>query len=94
MQPFTLTKSPIYGGEGIILKYSILKTGICLKLCDLLEEKIACIFNIYYLKINQKDKLLYIDMEKACLSVYLQKQKFKITIKESSDKISAASTHE
>ena len=32
-------------------------------------------------------------MEKACLSVYLQKQKFKLTIKESSDKISAASTH-
>ena len=46
----------------------------------LIRRENACIFNIYYQKINQKDKLLYIDMEKACLSVYLQKQKFKITI--------------
>ena len=41
------------------------------KMVWLIRRENAYIFNVYYRKINQKDKLLYVDMEKACLSVYL-----------------------
>ena len=50
------------------------------KIVLLIRRENTYIFNICYRTINQKDKLLYIDLEKACLSVYQQKQKFKITV--------------
>ena len=66
------------GGNYIEVQHS--EKWKLLKIVWLIRRENAYIFNIYYQTINQKDKLLYIDMEKACLSVYLQKQKIKITV--------------
>ena len=72
------------GGVGelvILFKYSVLRTGSCLELFGQLDEEMFTFFIIYYRTINQKDNMLYIELEKkACLSVYLQTQKFKTTV--------------
>ena len=79
MRLLILFRNPNYGGNYIEVQH--FEDWKLLNIVWPIRRRNAYIFIIYYQTINQKDKLLYTDMKKASLSVCLQKQKFKTTVK-------------
>ena len=64
------------GGELVIIfKYSVLRTGSCLELCGQLDEEMFTFFIIYYRTINQKDNMLYIELEKKHVFQFIYKDR-------------------
>ena len=59
----------------IIFKYSVLRTGSCLELCGQLDEEMFTFFIIYYRTINQKDNILYIELEKKHVFQFIYKDR-------------------